>query len=148
MNAQLPRDLRRGLGRSHPVLATERLIEAPNWHPDGWLLVNGEGRLFRVPLDAPDLLAVETGTAVRCNNDHGISPDGGTIILSSHHRAGVGDLRHAGGGGRAAVVSPKAPSWWHGVSPDGGRIVYVAARGNRVIDVWSCPSVGRRGDGG
>ena len=39
------------------VLATERLIEAPNWHPEGWLLVNGEGRLWRVPLDRPALHA-------------------------------------------------------------------------------------------
>ena len=129
-------------GRSHPVLATERLIEAPNWHPDGWLLVNGEGRLWRVPLDAPDLLAVETGTAVRCNNDHGFSPDGGTIYLSSHTARGSEIYAMPVAGGEPEVVTAKAPSWWHGVSPDGGRIVYAAARGNRVVDVWSCPSVG------
>ncbi|MFT5966130.1 MAG: hypothetical protein ACI9ND_000034, partial [Yoonia sp.] len=26
-------------------------IEAPNWHPDGYLIVNGGGGLFRLPLD-------------------------------------------------------------------------------------------------
>ena len=37
-------------GKTRLVLATNRLTEAPNWHPDGWLMVNGDGRLFRVPL--------------------------------------------------------------------------------------------------
>ena len=33
------------------VLQTDRHIEAPNWYPDGGsLLVNAEGRLFRVCL--------------------------------------------------------------------------------------------------
>ncbi|MEY3307148.1 MAG: hypothetical protein RLZZ413_1186, partial [Pseudomonadota bacterium] len=71
-------------GETRLVLATDRLIEAPNWHPDGWLLVNSDGRLYRVPLEAPDLLPLDTGPAVRCNNDHGFSPDGTRIILSSH----------------------------------------------------------------
>ena len=38
------------------VLETDLLIEAPNWTPDGAaLIVNGDGRLFRVPLDRPAL---------------------------------------------------------------------------------------------
>ena len=51
-------------GKTRLVLATDRRIEAPNWHPDGWLLVNGDGRLFRVPLDAPDLHPLDTGHAL------------------------------------------------------------------------------------
>jgi Tol biopolymer transport system component len=129
-----------GSGRVTEVLAVEGRIEAPNWAPSGdWLLVNGEGRLFRVPLAKPALVPVDTGEAVRCNNDHGISPDGRTLILSSHHE-GEGSQVYvmpvAGGGLRR--VSPEAPSWWHGVSPDGRVLAYVAARGgNRVIDVYT-----------
>lgn len=127
-------------GRVTEVLAVEGRIEAPNWAPSGdWLLVNGEGRLFRVPLAKPVLVPVETGAAVRCNNDHGISPDGRTIILSSHHE-GEGSQVYVmpSEGGEPVRVSPEAPSWWHGVSPDGRTLTYVAARGgSRVIDVYS-----------
>lgn len=127
-------------GRVTAVLAVEGRIEAPNWGPSGdWLLVNGEGRLFRVPLDKPALVPVDTGAAVRCNNDHGISPDGATIILSSHHE-GEGSQVYLVpvAGGEPVKVSPEAPSWWHGVSPDGRRLAYVAARGgSRVVDVYT-----------
>ena len=127
---------------SRVVLVTERLIEAPNWHPDGWLLVNGEGRLWRVPLDKPALLAVEMGCATRCNNDHGFSPDGTRIYLSSHTDRGSEIYAMPAAGGVPLAVTDQAPSWWHGVSPDGGRIVYAAARGNRVVDIYSCAAAG------
>lgn len=130
-------------GRSHEILATERLVEAPNWHPDGWFLVNAEGRLWRVPMDRPELLPLETGEAVRCNNDHGFSPDGRTIYLSSHTGRGSEIYAMPVAGGAPRPVTENAPSWWHGVAPDGGRIVYAAARGgSRVVDIWSCPAEG------
>ena len=122
------------------VLTVEGRVEAPNWAPSGdWLLVNRDGRLFRLPLAKPALVQVETGAAVKCNNDHGISPDGTTIILSSHHE-GQGSQIYVMpvAGGEPVRVSPEAPSWWHGVSPDGGMLTYVAARGgSRVIDVYT-----------
>jgi Tol biopolymer transport system component len=127
-------------GRVREVLAVEGRIEAPNWAPSGdWLLVNGEGRLFRVPLERPALEPVDTGPAIRCNNDHGITPDGATIILSSHHE-GEGSQVYLmpAAGGALQKVTPEAPSWWHGVSPDGRTLAYVAARGgSRVIDVFT-----------
>lgn len=127
-------------GIAQVVLQTDRHIEAPNWSPDGtYLLVNGEGRLFRVPLKAATLLPVETGDAVQCNNDHGITPDGQTYILSSHHQ-GNGSQIYAipAAGGKLQEITPDAPSWWHGISPDGQTLAYVAARdGSRVIDVYT-----------
>ena len=127
-------------GRSRVVLQSDAVIEAPNWHPDGTrLLVNSGGRLFWVPLDAPALVPLDTGFADRCNNDHGISPDGKTIVLS-HHRGRGSEmfLLDAGGGGEPRLISPDAPSWWHGWSPGGLRHAYVAARGgSRVIDVYT-----------
>ena len=126
-------------GRSRVVLQSDDLIEAPNWNPlGGSLLVNCGGRLFRVPLDAPRLVAVDAGFAVRCNNDHGFSPDGRRIAFSSHRERGAEIFAIPAEGGEPRVVSPDAPSWFHGWSPDGSRIVYVAARGGRrVIDVYT-----------
>ncbi|MGL4238986.1 TolB family protein [Tabrizicola sp.] len=127
-------------GAVREVLAVEGRIEAPNWAPSGdWLLVNGDGRLYRVPLATPELQPIDTGAAIRCNNDHGLSPDGKTLILSSHHE-GEGSQIYVMpvGGGPLRKVSPEAPSWWHGISPDGRTLAYVAAReGRRVIDVYT-----------
>lgn len=127
-------------GTARVVLQTDRHIEAPNWDPAGdSLLINGEGRLFRVPLDQPGLVPVETGAAVKLNNDHGISPDGSQIVISSHHE-GIGSQIYLmpAAGGEPVKVTPEAPSWWHGWSPDGKTLAYVAARGDRrVIDVYT-----------
>ena len=69
------------------ILQTEMLIEAPNWSPCGsYLLVNGDGGLFRVTLDTPTLEPVDLGGVGKLNNDHGIAPDGKTIVISAHHR--------------------------------------------------------------
>lgn len=121
-------------GQRRVVLQTDRLIEAPNWSPDGqWLMVNADGRLWRVPLDRPALLPIDTGAADLCNNDHGFLPDG-RIILSSHHGGQGAEIYLLDGG--LHRLSPQAPSWWHGLSPDGLTMVYAAARGSRVIDIY------------
>ncbi len=131
-------------GRVREVLTVDGRIEAPNWAPSGdWLLINGDGRLFRVPLAKPGLEPLDTGPADRCNNDHGISPDGSLIVLSSHHE-GKGSQVYVMpvAGGRLRKVSPRAPSWWHGWSPDGTRMAYVAARGDGPIDVYTIAANG------
>ena len=130
-------------GRVRPVLEVAGRIEAPNWSPCGkWLLVNGDGLLYRVDLAAPALERIETGAATRCNNDHGISPDGSTILLSCHHGGQGSEIyRIPVAGGSPEKISPQAPSWWHGQSPDGVTLTYVAARGgSRVIDVYTLVS--------
>lgn len=131
-------------GRARTVLTVDHRIEAPNWDPAGdTLLVNGGGRLFRVPLAAPELVPLETDFADRCNNDHGISPDGSTIVLSHHRGNGSEMFLVPATGGTPRLVSPDAPSWWHGWSPDGKTLVYVAARGgSRIIDVYTFPVEG------
>lgn len=124
----------------HQGSASDR-IEAPNWDPRGGaLLVNRQGALFRVPLDAPCLQPLPLGVEGRCNNDHGFSPDGGRIAFSIHRGRGAEMFVMSRDGGDAVPVLPESPSWFHGWSPDGSRIVYAAARGERrVVDIHIRP---------
>jgi Tol biopolymer transport system component len=131
-------------GVARVILQTYLRIEAPNWDPSGrTLLVNSGGRLLRVPLDHPELVPVDTGFADRCNNDHGISPDGKWLALSHHRDRGAEIFLLPATGGVPVLISPDAPSWWHGWSPDGTRVVYAAARGgSRVIDIYAIDVAG------
>ncbi len=119
-----------GTGTTREVLGTDRVIEAPNWSPCGrYLLVNGGGALFRVPMDKPDLQKVDTGFATRLNNDHGISPDGRWIAMSNHTIPGQSCIYlMPSDGGDPRQVTRRTPSWWHGWSPDGRRCCYTAMR--------------------
>jgi Tol biopolymer transport system component len=131
-------------GSVRVVLQTDALIEAPNWHPSGdWLLVNGDGLLFRLPLAEPALHRIESGFAIKCNNDHGFTPDGTQIWLSHHDGRGSEIFVMPAAGGTPRPVTQQSPSWWHGCAPDGSRIAYPAARGDkRVIDIYSCAADG------
>lgn len=129
--------------RSDTVLATDTLIEAPNWDPGGGsLLVNGGGRLHRVRLNRPPELAeVPTGFADACNNDHGFSPDGTRIALSHRLDGRSTVFTVPASGGEPSQVTASNPSYWHGWSPDGARIAYVGNRGG-AFDIFTCPAEG------
>lgn len=115
------------------VLRTERLIEAPNWTRDGRaLIVNGDGLLWRVPLDAPALLPIDTGFARACNNDHGVSPDGRWLAVTDKTETGQSCIYVLPvGGGEPRRVTPRVPSYWHGWSPDGSTLAFCAKRPTR-----------------
>src|SRR5258705_3544735 len=58
-------------------------FEAPNWTPDGKaFLFNRDGRILRLPLTSGTPETIDTGFAIRCNNDHGISPDSSLLAIS------------------------------------------------------------------
>jgi Tol biopolymer transport system component len=126
------------------VLATPRLIEAPNWSPDGGsLIVNGDGLLWSVDLAAPGLTRIATGGLTKLNNDHGISPDGTRLAISDSTEDGksaVYTLPY--GGGTPTRITPNSPSYWHGWSPDGTTLAYVAKRENGPYDVCTVPAAG------
>ncbi|MCX7007166.1 MAG: hypothetical protein NTY53_07945 [Kiritimatiellaeota bacterium] len=120
---------------------TRELIEAPNWTRDGVaLLFNGSGRIFRfalakaadgklIPAGDGRPVALDTGSNVKCNNDHGLSPDGSLLAISDATKPGgsrIYVLPLAGGAPRE--LTPHAPSYWHGWSPDGRTIAYCAQR--------------------
>ena len=125
-------------GRETVVMETPRLIEAPNWLPDQTgLIVNGDGRLYRVAFKDPDLAEIDTGFATRLNNDHGVSPDGTMIAISNHTVPGKSCVYTIPlEGGEPRQVTANTPSWWHGWSPDGARHAYAAVRGG-VFDIYT-----------
>jgi Tol biopolymer transport system component len=126
------------------VLVTPSRIEAPNWMPDGKSLIyNAGGRLYRVAAAGGDPAVIDTGFAVRCNNDHGVSPDGKQLAISDQSQ---GDRKSRIytlpiGGGTPTLVTSKAPSYWHGWSPDGKSLVYCAERDGE-FDVYTIPAGG------
>jgi hypothetical protein len=110
---------------------TSDLIEAPNWTPDGASLIfNSKGRLHRVAVTGGEPQLIDTGFAIRCNNDHGISPDGRTLAISDQtqgdRKSRIYTLPSTGGTPR--LITEAAPSYWHGWSPDGNTLAYCAER--------------------
>ena len=129
-------------GQIKPILVTDRLIEAPNWHPDGIILLNCEGCLFEVnPVD-PKLIPIPIQGLNDLNNDHGITPDGRSLIVSDSPNTGSSIIYTVPySGGRPSQVTDASPSWWHGISPDGKTLAYTARR-NGVFDIYSRPFEG------
>jgi Tol biopolymer transport system component len=132
-------------GTVETVLGTKRLIEAPNWTPDGKaLIVNGDGRLYRISLDGPARLdEIDTGFAIKLNNDHGISPDGRQLVISDSTENGQSCIYVLPvEGGTPRKVTQNTPSYWHGWSPDGATLAYCAAR-NKIFDIYVCDLDGK-----
>ncbi len=126
------------------VWTTTNLIEAPNWTPDGAALIfNSRGLLQRIPVTGGEPQRIDTGLATRCNNDHGISPDGRWLAVSDQsqgdRKSRIYTLPVAGG--TPKLITPAAPSYWHGWSPDGQTLVYCAER-NGEFDVYAIPAAG------
>src|SRR6266550_1436260 len=71
-------------GRIETVYRADRRFEAPNWSRDGrYFLINREGRLYRLPVSGSQLAELPVDLATpRINNDHGISPDGKSLVIS------------------------------------------------------------------
>src|SRR5581483_9089058 len=63
----------------------EGRFEAPNWTRDGAsFLFNRDGHIERLAVGSDKPAQIDTGFANRCNNDHGISPDGTQLAISDN----------------------------------------------------------------
>jgi dipeptidyl aminopeptidase/acylaminoacyl peptidase len=123
---------------------TTNLIEAPNWSGTN-LYFNSRGRIYRIPATGGEPRAIDTGFASRCNNDHGISPDGTMLVISDQsqtdRRSRIYLLPAAGG--TPKLITENGPSYWHGWSPDGQTLAYCAER-NGEFDIYTIPISGGR----
>lgn len=115
-------------------------FEAPNWSRDGQhLLFNSQGRIYRLPVTGGQPERIDTGFAVKCNNDHGLSPDGQTLVISDQSENGKSMIYTLPAtGGTPRKVTSLGPSYWHGWSPDGQTLAYCAERGGEY-DVYTIP---------
>jgi len=132
-------------GRIETVYSADRRFEAPNWSRDGrFFLINSEGRLYRLSVAGGQLEQLETGAAARINNDHGISPDGKSLVISNEPTenwltSSVYLLPITGG--TPKQITTKAPSFWHGWSPDGKTLAFVGRREDE-FDIYTIPVEG------
>jgi Tol biopolymer transport system component len=120
-------------------------FEAPNWMPDGKnLIFNRQGKIEKIPVTGGTPQIIDTGFAFRCNNDHGISPDGRELVVSDQsqgpqHQSQVYILPITGGTPR--LITKNSPSYWHGWSPDGKTLAFVGQR-NGEFDIYAIPAAG------
>ncbi|MEY3946779.1 MAG: hypothetical protein RJB03_1485 [Bacteroidota bacterium] len=121
--------------------------EAPNWSKDGsHLLLNRDGKIYAKSLQRKeDFRELNTGFADRCNNDHGISPDGKWLAISHSpvvDSANGKPVRKSVvyvvpiGGGTPRRITAGSPSYWHGWSADSKTLAYCAER-NGEYDVYT-----------
>ena len=126
------------------VYNSSSTFEAPNWSNDGtYLLSNSGGRLYRVPLKGVEPVALKIDPSLRCNNDHGFSPDGKRISFSAssptarQSQVYVADAD----GSNARLIVTATPSYFHGWSPDGRYLAVIGQReGN--FDIFRVPATG------
>lgn len=117
-------------------------FEAPNWSRADLIYYNSGGRIYTLPAAGGEPRQLETGFAVRCNNDHGLSPDETELVVSHSPEDGKSRIYILpAGGGTPRLVTPDGPSYWHGWSPDGRWLAYCAERGGEY-DVWAIPAAG------
>lgn len=131
--------------KDRKVVYTGRVhFEAPNWSRDGkYFLFNQGGRMYKLPVTGGTPELVDTGFATRCNNDHGISPDGTQLVISDQSQENRRSLIYVLpiGGGTPRRITQLAPSYWHGWSPDGKTLAYCAER-NGDYDIYTIPVAG------
>lgn len=124
-------------GNRRIVYRTDAHIEAPNWSRDGKdLIYNSNGLLYSLPVAGGLPKQIKTGALTRSNNDHGISPDGNSLVISDQSRPDNQSRMYILPieGGEPRLVTEKGPSYWHGWSPDGRILTYVAHRPDIVDD--------------
>ena len=129
-------------GVRHVVYATPDHIEAPNWSRGGKALIfNSKGRLYRIPVEGGEPVAIDTGDAQKLNNDHGLSPDGRRVAMSDQSD-GVSKVKVSSlAGGEPATLTPVGPSYFHGWSPDGATLAFVGERDGN-FDIYAIPADG------
>ena len=137
-------------GRLEAVYTSKQPFEAPNWTTDGKALIynisgraGDRGRLARFDLATRTPTLIDTGFAIKNNNDHVLSFDGALLGISDQSATGgqsaICTLPPSGGTPKR--ITPLTPSYLHGWSPDGKWLVYTGGRNNKY-DIYKIASDG------
>ena len=118
------------------------LIEAPNWRPADYFLLNAAGRLYRVHPNEPKLEPLPIDDLFHLNNDDCITPDGQIVIVSNSPKPRSSVIYTVQvTGGVAQRLTYQSPYWWHGITSDGFTVAYTARR-DGIFDIYTCPIEG------
>ncbi len=106
---------------------TELLLEAPNWHKNNYLLLNGNGLLWKLDVaDNPQLQKIELDGANPLNNDHVLSPDHSEIYISTNNDWRIHRVPVSGGRTQRVSFGPNSQlHFLHGVHPNKAEIAFV-----------------------
>jgi TolB protein len=136
-------------GKIDTVLVANGDFEAPNWHPDNYLVLNFRGKIYKLNLAARQLAEINTGSVNKIMDDHGLSPDGKWIAITNFDTANPSQRLYkfsisivsATGGQPRNITTSQDLSFWHGWSPDGKTIAYCGGDFSN-LDVYTIPVEG------
>ena len=110
-------------------------IQAPNWTVDSKKLIyNSKGHLYQYELADGTITPLNTGFAIRNNNDHVLTFDGSLIGISHHNQEddGTSALYYLPAEGDSVPTMVTKPgvgaSYFHGWSPDNEKMVFTGNR--------------------
>lgn len=116
---------------SKVILDSPHRYAAPEWTPDGGsFVVNGGGKLWRLPASGGTPVVISTGSATWIDINHAVSPDGKSLAFTA------GSLwKVPASGGDPTSINAARGSYVHGWSPDGKWLLFAANRGHG-LDVF------------
>lgn len=119
-------------GNRQVIANDEGSWQAPNWTPDGKTLIyNASGKLYNFDLATQISSELNTGFAIKNNNDHVLSFDGKQIGISDHTEDKNGQsliYTLPVTGGTPKLITKISPSYLHGWSLDSKFLIYTAER--------------------
>jgi len=136
-------------GKIDTILIAKGDFEAPNWHPDNYLVLNFRGKMYKLDLATKVLSVINTGSINHLMDDHGISPDGKFLAITDFDSSGHTLQSYKfyiytvpSSGGEPKKITSEALSFWHGWSPDGKTIAYCGGANFSNLDVYTIPAEG------
>ena len=135
-------------GAIDTILIAKGDFEAPNWHPDNYLVMNFRGQMYKLDLATKALSIINTGSINHLMDDHGISPDGKWLAITDFDSSGHSMQKYKFyiytvpvTGGEPKKLTSEGLSFWHGWSPDGKTIAYCGGDFSN-LDVYTIPAEG------
>jgi hypothetical protein len=119
------------------ILDSPHRFAAPEWTPDGTgLIVNGGGKLWRLPVSGGTPTVIPTGAASWIDINHAISPDGNSLAFTAGSIWKVAAL-----GGEPARITSTPGDYVHGWSADGKNLAFSSRRA-KGLDLYSISADG------